>query len=258
MILSSASFGASGPYVVCVHGLLGSKRHFTRMAEALSNTCRVITLDMRNHGESGHVDEISLALMTADVRETLAALGIERAHLIGHSLGGKLMMRLACESPQLVESLTVIDIAPKVYSCHFARELGALAALDFSKLANKAAADDALKVLVPDWKWRRFLLNTIGEKDGQLFWRTNVPAIHHYLKDTSGNALTSAMTYEGPVCFWSGSKSDFIQIEDKTAILTHFPQAKIDVLEGFSHNPHLEDAHFCAEKWGAFYDHLNG
>ena len=75
----------------------------------------LLSVDLRNHGDSPHEAEMDLNLMAADIVELMHDLNLPSAILIGHSLGGKIAMQVALNSPQLVSQLVVADISPVNY-----------------------------------------------------------------------------------------------------------------------------------------------
>ena len=105
-------FGATGPPVVVLHGLLGSARNWTGIAKHLAGTRRVFALDLRNHGRSPWADTMSFEEMAGDVAAFIERQELSAAAVIGHSLGGKVAMRLALTRAGLVERLVVVDVAP--------------------------------------------------------------------------------------------------------------------------------------------------
>src|ERR671922_1252293 len=77
------------PPVVCLHGVTGHGRRFRRLAEErLARGFRVLAPDLRGHGFSEWEPPWTIATHRADVLETMAAAGVDRAAWIGHSLGG--------------------------------------------------------------------------------------------------------------------------------------------------------------------------
>ena len=106
------SGNAEGPPLVLVHGFGGDLNNWLFNQPALSESHRVIALDLPGHGRSakdvGGGDLASLAETLAAVLDTL---GIERAHLVGHSLGGAAVLALALERPERAASLTLISPA---------------------------------------------------------------------------------------------------------------------------------------------------
>lgn len=85
----------------------------------LNQNADVITLDLRNHGRSGHSSEASLQSMAADILSVAdtAVRGHKtpKVNLLGHSLGGKVAMALALQQPERVSRLVVADISPVRY-----------------------------------------------------------------------------------------------------------------------------------------------
>ncbi|HTK02376.1 MAG TPA: alpha/beta fold hydrolase [Bordetella sp.] len=96
-----------GDAVVCIHGLGGSSNNWTPVMGALARF-RALRIDLpgsaRSHGVTGPLSIDSLAQA---IRDVCARLGVERAHLVGHSLGTIVCFKLATESPSLVRSLAL-------------------------------------------------------------------------------------------------------------------------------------------------------
>jgi len=82
------SRNGSGDPVVLVHGITESATSLEPVARRLATSHEVITLDLRGHGESGNAANYDLAAMAGDVLTVIAATGVPRPHLVGHSLGG--------------------------------------------------------------------------------------------------------------------------------------------------------------------------
>ena len=91
-----------GPNVILIHGLFGSLENLNVIAKPLSEHFNVINVDLRNHGLSPHSDEMNYPAMAQDIVELLAHLNIDKAHLVGHSMGGKVAMELALTHPEPV------------------------------------------------------------------------------------------------------------------------------------------------------------
>src|SRR5690606_16173510 len=115
-LLAHRDFGGEGkPPLVVLHGLLGSARNWQSAGRDLAADFHVCALDLRNHGDSFHAREMTYAIMADDVCAWLDARGWQRVRLMGHSMGGKVAMVLACRFPERVEKLVAVDIAPKAY-----------------------------------------------------------------------------------------------------------------------------------------------
>ena len=108
---------------------------------------QVITFDARNHGESGHHISMSYEAMTHDTLGLLEKLGLKRCVLIGHSMGGKTVMSIALQHPQIVDKLIVVDSAPRtsIAATSAVSCLKAMMKLDLNLIQSRADADQALK-----------------------------------------------------------------------------------------------------------------
>ncbi len=102
----------SSPAVILIHGMFGSLSNLGVLARSLVADYQVISVDLRNHGDSPHESLMDLPSMAADIVELMDDLELPSATLIGHSLGGKVSMQVALNSPERVSGLVVIDIAP--------------------------------------------------------------------------------------------------------------------------------------------------
>ncbi|WIY04055.1 acetoin dehydrogenase dihydrolipoyllysine-residue acetyltransferase subunit [Amycolatopsis mongoliensis] len=107
--LAYATLGTEGDVVVLVHGYGGDKNSWLFVQEPLSRTKIVHALDLPGHGDSTKdVGDGSLATLADAVLGFLDALGIERAHLVGHSLGGAVVTAAAAKAPHKVSRLTLV------------------------------------------------------------------------------------------------------------------------------------------------------
>ena len=98
----------SGPVVLLIHGLAGDHSAWRGQVELLRSRHRVIAFDNRGAGASTQIDEpISTADLAADTLALMDALGIERAHVVGRSMGGAVAQLMALRAPQRVLSLAL-------------------------------------------------------------------------------------------------------------------------------------------------------
>ncbi|MFD1860796.1 acetoin dehydrogenase dihydrolipoyllysine-residue acetyltransferase subunit [Aeromicrobium camelliae] len=112
--IAFARLGTEGEDIVLVHGYGGDKNSWLFVQEPLSAAYVVDAIDLPGHGESSKdVGDGSLDVLVEAVTGYLAEQGIERAHLVGHSLGGAVVTAAAAAAPERVASLTLI--APAGY-----------------------------------------------------------------------------------------------------------------------------------------------
>jgi pimeloyl-ACP methyl ester carboxylesterase len=243
MLLFHRDLGGAGrPPLVLVHGFLGSSRNWQTAGAGLADRFHVLALDLRNHGRSPHAPEMTYAAMLADVLAWMDAQGLTRAALLGHSMGGKLAMRLACRHPERVDRLVVVDIAPKEYPGLAQRaELAAMNELRLDGLHSRAEAELRLEARVDDWAMRKFLVTNLERgTDGGWRWTVDLPALTRAVTDLLQNPLAPDDRFTGPALFLLSGKSGFVQPEDHAVIRRHFPAARITVMTDSGHNPHLE------------------
>lgn len=100
----------SGPPVVLIHGMLNSSSHWQRVARTLAARNTVIAPDLIGHGDSAAPrGDYSLGAHAASIRDLLAAIGVERATIVGHSLGGGVAMQFFYQFPQRVQRLVLVS-----------------------------------------------------------------------------------------------------------------------------------------------------
>jgi pimeloyl-ACP methyl ester carboxylesterase len=100
----------SGPPVVLIHGMLNSSSHWRSVALNLASDYTVIAPDLIGHGDSAAPrGDYSMGAHAASIRDLLAAIGVERASIVGHSLGGGVAMQFFYQFPQRVERLVLIS-----------------------------------------------------------------------------------------------------------------------------------------------------
>ncbi len=234
--------GAGSPALIVLHGLLGSSRNWQSAGSALAaRGPRVIALDLRNHGESPWAAACGPAEMAADVAAWIEQSDLSPVHLLGHSLGGKVAMRLAAERPELVARLTVVDIAPREYPGRLRLEFEAMRALDLTAIRSRRDADLALTALVPDWAQRQFLLTNLGQDAaGAWVWKVNLHALESALPQMLGNPLAPGQVYAGPARLIRGGRSDYVRDEDLPLFLERFPAGDVVTLAESGHNPHFD------------------
>jgi len=229
----------SGPPVVLLHGLFGSARNFGTVQRALAASFRVIAMDARNHGGSPHATGMRYATLAADVVETLDAIGVARAAVLGHSMGGKTAMTLAIMAPERVGRLLVADIAPVPYRHENESVAGAMRAISLHPGLTRAEAEAALADTVPVPAVRTFLIQNL-RFGAQPEWRIGLDEIAAALPDLEGWETPSGI-WSGPTLFVSGAQSDYVLPEYRPAIRARFPTARFVSVKNAGHWLHADN-----------------
>lgn len=99
-----------GPTLLLIHGMAGSSRGWKSVMPELAHHHDVIAPDLPGHGESAPpTGDYSLGNLAATLRDLLGVLDLERATIVGHSLGGGIAMQLAYQHPELAERLVLVS-----------------------------------------------------------------------------------------------------------------------------------------------------
>ncbi|MSR71892.1 MAG: alpha/beta hydrolase [Opitutia bacterium] len=240
--LAARELGGSGSPIVILHGLLGSSRNWQSAGVALAASGhRVIGLDLRNHGISPWDDDCSYTAMAEDVYTFLQSEKLDSVHLVGHSMGGKVAMRLAFSYPKLVSRLTIVDIAPRSYSDRVRVEFTAMNSIDLTKIKSRRDAENQLMDTVTDWGMRQFILTNLNsDEKGVWKWTVNREALTQSLQSILDFSINDNETFNGPTRFIRGGKSNYITDADTILIKKHFPAADWVTLPESGHNPHFD------------------
>ena len=110
---------AAAPVVLCLHGLMRNGRDFEDLAPHLAARYRVIVPDVRGRGSSArdpNFNNYQIPVYLGDLRLLCAGLGVERASIIGTSMGGLMAMVLGVMQPQLVAGIVLNDVGAEVDS----------------------------------------------------------------------------------------------------------------------------------------------
>ena len=100
----------AGPALVLIHGITGSSRTWEDVIPLLAQHHTVIAPDLLGHGESAKPrGDYSLGAYASGVRDLLIALGVDKATVVGHSLGGGVAMQFAYQFPERVERLVLVS-----------------------------------------------------------------------------------------------------------------------------------------------------
>ena len=99
----------SGPALILVHGVASSSRTWRRVIPRLAERFTVVAPDLLGHGASAKLrGDYSLGAHASGIRDLMVALGIDRATLVGHSLGGGVAMQFAYQFPERIERLVLV------------------------------------------------------------------------------------------------------------------------------------------------------
>lgn len=239
--LNFSDSGGEGIPLVIVHGLLGSADNWRSHIKHFASHWRVIAVDLRNHGGSPHASGMSYDEMAEDVVAVLDSCEVDQAHLLGHSMGGKVVMTLARHYPGRVASLMIADIAPVTYEHRHDTVFSAMRAVERGQPGDRRDADALMAEFVADKPTRMFLATNLKrDESGVLRLRVNMDAIEQGYPDIMA-APTGRGAIEVPSLVVRGSRSDYVSDERLGAIHDTLPNAELVTLDA-GHWLHTEKA----------------
>ncbi len=240
MNLSFTVYG-DGPPLLILHGLFGSGRNWATIAKSLAPQRKILTVDLRNHGESPWNDEMNYSAMADDVLRLIEKENLEQPTLLGHSMGGKVAMVAAMTEPDAIGSLVVADIAPVSYGHSHDPYVEAMQSLDLSTVQRRGEADVALSVAIHDKGVRGFLLHNLVFEDEGPRWRLNLEAIASNMVSLTDFPIPPTEGgFSGPSMFIVGAKSDYVRPDHHAAIRQFFPASSILMIPDAGHWLHAE------------------
>lgn len=244
-----ANIEGEGEPLFILHGFLGMGDNWKSLSKLYAeNGFQVHLIDQRNHGRSPHSSKFNYDCLASDVIGYAHQKKIEKFSIIGHSMGGKTAMTVACEQPELIKKLIVADIAPKYYAPHHQTILNGLTHLHEATIASRKEADEILASYIKSKGVRMFLLKNLYRKDKHTYGlRVNLTSLKANIEEV-GKALPEKLQFAGSTLFLKGANSNYILDEDQKQIFHHFPKAKIETILNAGHWLHAEnkDAFFSA------------
>jgi len=230
-----------GPALLILHGLFGSGKNWHSHVRRFAESFEVYNVDLRNHGQSFHADEMNYPAMAADVAQLIAHLGLGDCRILGHSMGGKVAMTLAIQHPALVSNLIVADIAPVAYQHDYDDLIEPILALDLDSFDSRTQIDHALRPNIPEDQLRAFLLQNLLRESDTWRWRVNWPVIQREMKALTGFApLPADWIGSLPTRFIRGASSDYVGSAEIEVIERHFDDVRIATIEDAGHWLHAE------------------
>jgi pimeloyl-ACP methyl ester carboxylesterase len=257
----------SGPPVVLIHGMVNSSRHWERVAVRLAETHTVVAPDLIGHGDSATPrGDYSLGAHAASIRDLLTGIGIDKATIVGHSLGGGVAMQFFYQFPQRTERLALVS------SGGLGRDVSPLlrtAALPgASLLLSLAAHDRVLSALDAGSTWLRGR-GSSSARQLQAVARALEPLKEPGARQAFLQTLRAVIDVRGqrvsardrlyllgsmPTLIVWGGRDHTIPIAHGRATHEAVPGSRFEVLPRAAHFPHLEDPEGLARVLRDFLD----
>ncbi|WP_185852777.1 alpha/beta fold hydrolase [Blattabacterium cuenoti] len=241
MILHSRIFGKGIPILV-FHGLFGSGENWISFAEKFSKTYQVHLLDIRNHGKSFFSEKMDYDLISEDLLEYINYYNLIHPILIGHSMGGRAVMKFSINYPSIPKKIIIVDIGPRSYSSTFHKKIiQVLKNVDFDIIKTRKDLDFFLKPFISSTEIRSFFSKcTYRKKDGKLAFRFFLLGIENNYSYLIQEEIQGGI-FDNPALFLRGEYSDYLIHQDFFRIQKLFPKAKIVLIKKANHWIHVDN-----------------
>ena len=217
-----------GPPVVLVHGFAAHRRQAWRSADwyddIIDGGREVLALDLRGHGESGKPLDpaaYTLDLMVGDVIGLLERCGIDRADMIGHSMGARLVLEVMRRHPQRVGRGVLIGVGERLFE----------PSRDPAAMANAMRARRAADVADEAARSFRIFAETTDADLEALACCTEAPRDRLRPEDLAG--------IETPTLVVAAGRDEFAG--DSAPLAEAIPGARLQVVPGTAHHSVLTD-----------------
>ena len=242
-----------GPVLLLIHGIAGSSRAWTEVMPLLARDFTVIAPDLIGHGESAKpLGDYSLGAYASGLRDLLAVLDIERATLVGQSLGGGIAMQLAYQHPECCERLVLVDSGGlgrevtwvlRTLTLPGAEYVMPILFPSFVRGWGNAVArflhDRGLRSERAAESWRAYASLTESE-NRQAFVRTIRAVI-----DPGGQSVSATdrlyLAARVPTLIVWGDRDGIIPVEHAYTAHAAIPGSRLEIIPGAGHFPHAEE-----------------
>lgn len=205
----------------------------------LQKDFQVLSIDLPDHGRSQFSQGFSFQHYARHIAELMDELAIAQAHVVGHSLGGKIAMTLALAYPNKVSKLVLADIAPVAYPPRHQSVFAGLNAVDLTHIKDRNQAKEAMSEYIEEEGVRQFLLKSLYQGDNGWHWRFNMAVLQRDYALLCA-AIESTQRFDKPVLFIKGGLSEYLLPQHKAHIDSLFPRAQAKIIQGTGHWLHAE------------------
>jgi pimeloyl-ACP methyl ester carboxylesterase len=242
--LVSWSWPGADPPALLLHGIGNYARYWDLFAEATDGRLRLVAPDARGHGESDRPRDGYAPLdFVADAIAVLDRSAIDRAIVVGHSMGGMHAIFLAARHPDRVRSLVIVDtgVLPMAEGSERARRLLTERPQRFASAADARAYLERTSPGYTDAVYRNRLAWAFREDAGGLVWRSDPHALREIMRAraTPDERWATLEAIGVPTLVVRGTHSNVLSEDVARHMVTALPDARLLEVEA-GHNVALE------------------
>jgi pimeloyl-ACP methyl ester carboxylesterase len=238
--------------ILLIHGMAGSSRTWRDVTPALAQRYRVLAPDLMGHGESAKpMGDYSLGAHASGLRDLLVRLGIERATIVGQSLGGGVALQLAYQHPELCERLVLVssgglgrEVSPllrllSLPGAEFVLPLVAPGVVrDQGRKINSWLRDQGIRSSWMAEMWRAYA-SLADAENRQAFVRTLRSVVDLGGQVVSANDRLYLAAAVPTLIIW-GDHDDIIPVAHAYDAHQAIPGSRLEIFEGVRHFPQSE------------------
>ncbi len=231
----------SKPVLMIIHGLFGSLDNWQSLAKKWSESFRVISVDVRNHGRSFHSDDMKFESLVIDLHRIIGHESVKKLHLLGHSMGGKIAMEFAAIYPDLIDSLIIVDVSPYPYPPHHTEVFDMLQAIDLRSLSSRVEIEKEVRNRIDNESVIQFMMKNIRRNESTLTfeWKFNLSVLSRdylYLIQR-----LPSQGFNGRTLFIGGEESKYITKETSLYLFDLYPKAILEYVSNAGHWVHADN-----------------
>jgi pimeloyl-ACP methyl ester carboxylesterase len=242
-----------GPVVVLLHGIAGSSKTWDCVIPRLCDRYQVIAPDLLGHGQSAKpAGDYSLGAYANLVRDLLAALGVERCTIVGHSLGGGVAMQFAYQFPERCERLVLVSSGGLGREVHLILRAAVLPGAELVLPWLSAAATRGISTMVKAFGRIGFRESADLEQTWRSFYALGDPmarrAFLHTVRgliDLGGQRVSATdklyLAAGLPTLIVWGERDPLIPVDHAYRGRDSMPDSWLEIFHGAGHYPYLDD-----------------
>ncbi len=240
MSLNFKILGKGEPLLI-LHGLLGSLDNWISIAKELSGHFQVILIDLPDHGKSPHSDHFSYQKIAEQVNDFMIKNKILKFSIMGHSMGGKVAVKLVDLFEENINKLIVVDIINREYSSsRFNHIFDAFNHVKIDTLTSRNEADALFRNYISNEGERNFILKNLKRTDSGFHWAPNIKLLNFSLDSISSKIILSKKI-SAETLFLMGENSNYFSELDLESLSDDFKNYKISRVSNSGHWVHAEN-----------------
>lgn len=227
--------------VIFLHGFMGSLINLKKLSDSLDKkSYKSYLLDLPSHGNSSTTEPISYEFLSETLSNFFKEEKIEKAILVGHSMGGKLAIKFSLSYPESILGLFILDIGINSLVDKYNQLIKAIKTINLN--SSMVEIKEFLNQSLSDRTLAGFITLNLQSTSNGFIWKRDILSFLEENKEVWLNLdINPHSLCQKPLTLVKGENSDFVKEEDIKEIKRIFPNSLIITLKNVGHFPHLED-----------------